>query len=518
MLPGKKYSVDDIARILRKRVWMLLLPVAIGAAGAAVWARGLPDQYWAGTVILVVPQRISESIVQPTITSSITERLPSIRQAILSRPGLEKLIVEFDLYSAERQRLVMEDVVGIMRDHISTEITGRNDAFEVGYSGRDPVKVMQVAERLGSLFIDQSLSYRHDLSEDTDEFLESQLAETRRLLDENQERLAEYKRTYSGQLPSQVTSNLQQVETANGQVLAAQNLIGRNMERRTVFENRIADLETPGAPPPVAAGTDRAAPAGSTLQQLTAAQQTVVNLEARGLRPGHPDLEGARRQMRDLEQKWTAESKLSTPGDPQPVSAADAARLARLRDTRTELAELDRQTARAREDERDARAAVAAAQARLATLPARESEMVALMRDYDILDGSYRELLKKRTDSKISTNLERRQVGEQFSIIEPARLPERPFSPVREQMYVMGFVGGLALGLALVGLLEYRDRTFRTDEELGTVLGVPVLAVVPLMQSPQERSREVRRRVAAGITCASIVLGCVAIFVYAVAG
>jgi polysaccharide chain length determinant protein (PEP-CTERM system associated) len=516
MLPGKTYAPDDILGILRNRAWFILVPLAVIAAGVAVWARSLPDLYRSQTTILVVPQRISESLVQSTITSSIEGRLPSIRQSILSRARLEALINEFDLYPVERQTMVMEDIIDRMRNEdIQTDII-RGDAFGVSYIGKDPAKVLRVAERLGSMFISQSLSYRHDLAQDTDEFLDSQLAETRRQLEENQERLADYKRTYAGQLPSQVDSNLQQVTSANQQVLAAQDAIGRSMERRSVLEARIAQLETPGAAP-VASDvlTDRPVTAGGMPQQLADAQQAMAGLEVRGLKPGHPDLEAARRQVRDLEQKLAGEAKNATPPGARPVTAADASRLARLAQDRAELVELDRQIAANREDERQARAAAQAAQVRLEALPIRESEMVALTRDYEILEQSYRELLAKRAASRISTNLELRQVGEQFNVVEPARMPERPFSPDRQRFNIVGIVIGLVFGLVLVGVMEFRDRTFKAERDLALILDLPVLAVVPLMQSPQERRRAKWRRVATLSGCVGIVATSLAVFLYA---
>lgn len=521
MLPGKKYVVDDVVRILRRRIWFLLVPAAVAAAGVSMWARSLPDEYWASTTILVVPQRISESIVRPTISSSIEDRLPAIRQAIQSRTRLEALIEELDLYAAERRVRVMEDVVELMRSNISIQMSARNDAFEIGFSGPDPAKAMQVADRLGRMAIEQSLSYRYNLAEDTDSFLDAQLDATRRQLEEQERRLAAYKRTHGGELPSQVSSNLQQVTTASNRIQASLDTINRAMERRLVLEKMLADLESPGADLVAASGGATTAAGTTTLQQLAAAQDQFAALEARGLKPGHPDLEAARRQVRDLTQRLDAELRTSAAAAadaPRPVSAAEAQRRARIADVRAELTELDRQITRARDEERQARASADAAQARLDALPTRESELIALTRDYDIIQDSYRSLVAKRAEAQISANLERRQVGEQFNILDPARVPERPFSPNRQRINLFGVLAGLGFGLALVALLEYRDRSFKTDEDVTMVLNLPVLAVVPLMESEQDHRRVVWKRLGIGALCSVVVVGCVAVFVYAVAG
>jgi polysaccharide chain length determinant protein (PEP-CTERM system associated) len=525
MLPGKKYTVADFARILRRRLWLVLVPVAVSAAAVSMWARDLPDLYRSQSTILVVPQRISEEVVRSTITSTIEDRLPTIRQEIESRTRLESIILEFDLYPEERKAMVMEDVVGLMRDNIDINIV-RNDAFEVSYTGLNPTKVMQVAERLGRLAIDQSLSYRHNLAEDTDDFLESQLVDTRRQLEEQERRLENYRRAYSGQLPNQVTSNLQQVASADTQVSAAQDAVNRNMERRLLLEKTIAELEkstyVQGPTMVPLPGSSDLPPAGATTAQaLTLAQSNLATLEARGLRTGHPDLEYARRQVRDLTQRLNQEIAAAAQGGanvPLTLSPAEATRRARLAEAQQELAEIDRQIARSREDERQARARAAEAQARLDALPTRESELVALTRDYSILEASYRSLLSRRNDARISANLELQQVGEQFNIIDPARLPERPYSPNRLQLNLMGVGIGLAFGLGLVALLEVRDRTFKSDEDLALVLGLPVLAVIPLMESEQDRLRNYWRTFAVSVSCGAVVACGTVLFVYGLFG
>lgn len=524
MLPGKKFTIDDVWRILRQRIWFLLVPTAIAAASVAMWSRGLPDMYYASTTILVVPQRISESIVRSTVETTVAERLPSIREAILSRTRLESVVEEFELYPSERATMSMEDIVEHMRDNIRMDVTsGRTDAFEIGYSGPDPVKVMQVTKRLADMTIDQSLSYRHNLARDTDDFLDSQLEDTRRSLVQQEQRLANYKATHAGELPTQVSSNLQQVASANARVQASLDAVTRSIERRDAIQKMLADLEMPGAVVSTATAGASAptAPTGSTMDLLLTAQEAMASLEARGLKPGHPDLEAARRRVRDLTQRLESETRASTSAQasaPRPVSAAEAQRVARVSELRVELVDIERQILRARAEEQDARASASAAQARLDALPGRETDLIALTRDYGILEESYRELLTKREQVRISANLEERQVGEQFNIIDAPRLPERPYSPDRASLNLSGAGAGFAVGLALIALLEFRDRSFRTEEELAAVLNLPVLAVVPLMVSEADRRLEFVRRIGIAVACLAVVAGCIAVFFYAVAG
>ena len=81
---------------------------------------------------------------------------------------------------------------------------------------------------------------------------------------------------------------------------------------------------------------------------------------------------------------------------------------------------------------------------------------------------------------------------------------------------MMGLAAGLAVGLLLVGLLEYRDTSFKTDEDIARILTLPVLAVVPLMQSATEERRAFRNRLLIGAGFSMTVLGCLAIVVYTI--
>jgi uncharacterized protein involved in exopolysaccharide biosynthesis len=167
----------------------------------------------------------------------------------------------------------------------------------------------------------------------------------------------------------------------------------------------------------------------------------------------------------------------------------------RIEQLEAEIAELDRQLTKKETDEYQARASLEKFQARVEEIPARESEMTQLMRDYTTLQEVYTSLLRKNQDSKIAENLERRQISEQFKVIDAARLPQRPFSPNRVRMNLMGSLAGLGVGLALLGLLEYRDTSLKGEEDVAVSLGLPVVALVPVLRTSLERQKSRRRRI-----------------------
>ena len=141
MLPGKTITAGDAVYVIRRRIWMLLLPLALISAATAVIARLLPDKYRSETLILVVPQQVPESYVRSTVTTRIEDRLQSIAQQILSRTRLERIIQDFNLYEKERRTGIMEDVVEGMRKDINIQVV-KGDAFRVTYSGTEPRTVI----------------------------------------------------------------------------------------------------------------------------------------------------------------------------------------------------------------------------------------------------------------------------------------------------------------------------------------------------------------------------------------
>ncbi len=516
MLPGKVYRPEDILRIVRRRIWVLVVPIAVVSAATALAGRRLPDRYRAETLILVVPQRVPENYVKATVTAHIEDRLPSISQQILSRTRLERIIQDFNLYAEERKTGILEDIVDRMRNDINVDVV-KGDAFRVRYVGRDPRTVVKVTDRLSSLFIEENLRDRANLAEGTDQFLESQLEDARRRLIEHEKKLEEYRKRFAGQLPSQLDANLQVIRGTSDQLQQLNESLNRDRDRRQLLER--ADLEpvtSATETPATAAGFEAGANPGSAAQQLSAAQAALATMELK-LKPEHPDIRRVKRAIAELEKQAAQEAAappLSPNAPSRKATAAEVARGHKSKELRAEIEQLDRQIAFKQGEDKRLRNIVGSYQQRVEAAPTRESEMASLTRDYSTLQTMYQSLLEKKEQSKIAANLERRQIGEQFKLLDQARLPERPFSPDRRLITLGGLFGGFALGAALIGFLEYRDASFSTEDEIAAVLAVNVLAVVPLMQSTEERRRLMRRRIVLGCGLGATVASCLAIVVY----
>jgi polysaccharide chain length determinant protein (PEP-CTERM system associated) len=416
----------------------------------------------------------------------------------------------------------MEDTITQLRKEIRLSVV-KGDAFRVSYEGPDPKTAQQVAARVTSMFIEESLRDRAILAEGTDQFLEVQLDDARRRLIEQEKKLEDYRVRNSGTLPTQLGGNLQALQNTQMQIQATLDTLNRDRDQQLLLQRQLLDLENEAedptaqpAPTPKVSSDDAAK--GSTAQQLAAARSQLAVLEQR-YKPDYPDIPRMRRIVEDLEKQLDAETLMRPVGsgaDPSTLSPREQARVKKVGDVQAQLTELDKRILASQTTETRLRTLAADYQRKIDIVPARESELTELTRDYGTLQDSYKNLLKKKEESAISTNLERRQIGEQFKLLEPAQLPEKPSSPNLPLLIAIGSGIGLAIGFAIIVLLEYRDTSFATDDEIINLLQVPVLAVVPAMQTDMEQRKELARRVFLGVGMGSTVLGCIAIIVYSV--
>jgi polysaccharide chain length determinant protein (PEP-CTERM system associated) len=505
MIPGKKYSADDYLRIAWRRKWIILVPFVVIAIGTFVVVKRLPNLYRSETTILVVPQRVPDSYVRSTVTATIDDRLRSISEQILSRGRLERIIQDYNLYAELRRKSSLEDVVERMRRDITVEPAKGGTTFVIAYTASDKMVARWVTETLATMFIEANLRQRVTLADGTSQFLESQLQDARERLIAHEKKLAEYREKYASELPSQLDTNVRAEQNAEARVQAVGESINRDRDRKLLQERLLADLQAANTGAAASAEPAAADPAGAP-DPLETARAALAELQVR-LKPEHPDVVRAQRAVAQLEAQPVREKvpPQSAAARPARVTPAEALQRNKVRELQMEIQNLDQQIAQKQAEQARLNGVIATYQQRIAAVPTHESQMTELMRDYETLQKTYTSLLERREDSKTAADLERRQIGEQFKILDPAREPERPISPKRPQLYAMGTIVGLVFGLGLAGLLEYRDTSLKTEDDVVQMLALPVLALIPMMGPRPEDTALHRRRVVV-ISCAATIV------------
>jgi len=486
----RTYTPDDIVQCLVRRRWLVLVPLALGLAAAPFLARFAPEKFRSETLIMVVPQRVPDSYVKATITESIEDRLPSISEQILSRSRLERIVTDMNLYGDLRKSRVMEDVVQEMRSDVTVTLAGNKEnanSFRVSYVSDHADTARKVAERLASLYIEQNLKDRENQADSTSQFLETQLQDAKTRLLEHEKKLEAYRRQHSGELPTQLQGNLQSIQSTSLQLQALSESMNRALERRLLIERQIADTE---ALPIIELPISQNAPApATTSQRYDAARARLANL-LQFYTPDHPEVVAAQRLVAELQARLAGEAPLGEAevAPERPASPAEIAQRKKLLDLKADLLVVEKQLGSFRDEEAQLKKTISSLQGKVDVLPSRESELVELTRDYSTLQAAYSSLLTKREDSMMAANLERRQIGEQFRILDPASMPERPYNQTqRLAITFSGALAGLGLGLLLVAIGEFRDSSFRSEDEVMAALSLPVLALIPVMDSDRER-------------------------------
>jgi polysaccharide chain length determinant protein (PEP-CTERM system associated) len=503
-------------KALVRRRWLLIVPLFLGVMGGLLFSRWQPSLYRSDAVIQVVPQRVPESYVSSTVTERVEDRLRALAQQVLSRTQIEKLITEFNLFPDERRTHPMEDVIQIMTERVLiqplvTAQTSRSqspsEAFRVSFDYQDAVISQKVVERLASFFIDTNARDRGTQADQTSSFLEAQLTDARSRLEAQEAKLKTFRERNSGRLPTQTQTNMQGIQNTQLALQAVVESGARDRDRKLMLERLYTDAaadQSAGAAAPASSAAPSSGditsklPANATSRQrLEAARSLLLQMEPH-LSPKHPDMIRVKRAIADLEKQVAAED-LQRPVSPdaatgQPASQEEIRGRDKLRGMRAEIESLDRQIAFKDGEERRLRGEIGAYQARLEAVPGIESEWVALTRDYDTLQATYRELLSKSENSKMAASLEQRQIGEQFRILDPPRVPLKPNSPNRLKINMVGTLAGLGLGLLLAGFTEYRDSTIRSEAELLGAIDLPVLALTPFVTTEADLLQQQRWR------------------------
>ena len=486
MEPFEIEKYKEIA--LRRRWWFIipfLLTILIGTGGSLK----LPKVYQAGTLILVQRQRVPSSYVQEIVSIDLEDRIRTITQQITSRTNLEKIIKEFNLYNKLGRHMFMEDKIQSLRKRIRVDVSrgGRRgaNAFQIFFTGRYPKQTAEVANALTSYFITENIKLREDQAIGTSEFLTDELENIRRRLLEKEEELKRYRERYMGGLPEQLETNLRILERIQQQIVTNQENLRGSENRKLLIQQQIseaAEIRSARAAPAEAEGEVAQSP---PLDQL---KTQLASLEARYTQR-HPDVIRLKEKIADLESTEKTDLKeVQEVPEGRGISQAEINLANQLRGIELEIVNLKAEAAQLHSQ-------MKWYQTQVENTPKREQELMSLNRDYRNIQETYNSLLSRKLEAEIAVNLERKQKGEQFRILDTAKAPIRPFRPNMQRMLLMTVALGFALGCGLAYLRETMDTSFRRPEDVEDALQIPVIASLPFTYNARELRRIKRKKI-----------------------
>ena len=518
-------SLDHYFRLILHRKWLVIATFLTVSISTFVVVYRMPNIYTSETVILVDPQKVPESYVKSTITGDVRNRLGTLSQQILSASRLQKVIESLNLYGAERKTMPREDVILKMRSDIAVNIVsdfgGSQDlqAFRIRYSGRDPRLVAQVANELAAQFIDENWKAREAQATGTTEFLQNQLQEARRALDEQEAKLRDFRLKHLGEMPEQQTADLQILGQLQSQLQLEGEALARAEQQRSVIQAMMTQaapvLDIDSSNPPQQPAAAEAKPAATKPSTLSTLRAQLASMQGR-YTDEHPGIRKLRSEIAAEEAREAQANHAAPVAEARPTvtAAVEEPKPAPRRRAPaysnpvldSQMRAVDDETGKHKKEQARLQALISGYQRKLESIPVNEQVIAALVRDHDISKAHYQQLLNNQLSAETATQLEIRQKGERFSVLDAAQPAERPSRPNRLLINSAGSLAGLMLGLLLALVSEFLALSITAPEQMAELTNLPVLEVIPMIETHLDRRNRRRRMIFGTVSAALLAL------------
>jgi polysaccharide chain length determinant protein (PEP-CTERM system associated) len=489
--------------IVTRRRWIIIVPLCISLTLGLFYALTASKTYEASTTILIQPQKVPSGYVQSLISTDLMQRINTISKLILSRTNLEKIIKEFGLYE-DRQDMYLEDKIDGMRKKIQVRQNSRQGsgtaAFSISFTYKDnPALVKDIVNKLAALFMDENLKARESQAMGTSEFLESELEKIKIKLETREQVLAEYRSKNQGALPDELEANLRTLDRLQMQHTDSLNALRDTQNAVALLKSQISRIK-------------------ETVQNTkTTIQQDGTIVEAPVLSIAQQQYELEKRRLYDLLLKYTKKH-------PEVIKLAKSVKQlkAKIEEEKEEnrknyladntlgtdrtgfvppgnnvlfqheynLKQLENDILNIKKNIREIKKATKVYQKRVEDTPEREQELLSIQRDYNNIRASYNSLLARRLEAELSVNMEKKQKGEQFRIIDYASLPEKPILPDVRIIFMFSIAIGFGIGGGIIFLLEFLNPAIENTEQIENELGLSILASIPPLSQPGDNMKK----------------------------
>lgn len=492
MIRNGEMTVAEVKRVLRRYWWTApTLTVAVAFLGFLA-TLVLPRKYTSTTLVFVEQPTVPTDFVKPVVTDDLNHRLASMQEQVLSRSRLQPIIEKFNLYPGLRSSTHMEDLVERLRKSVEVDlvqpmqgsINRQPPGFHVSVTFSDPRLAQQICTEITSMFMEQNVKRREQQAADTTQFLSEQLEEAKAKLDEQDRKLAEFKSRNLGILPEQEQTNLSLLAGMNTQLESITQSLSRAQQDKAFNETMLSQQEA----------NWKAQQAGSLNpesmeQQLGLLEDQLAVLQSK-YTPEHPDVIKLKSQIEELK-RHIAE-------DPHPKSSGSSGSALRepapIQQLRAKVKQDDLNIADLVKRQSQIQEQIHILQARVQASPMVEQQFKELTRNYQSASEFYNDLLKKRQNSAMATDLEHQQESETFRVLDPPSLPVTPSYPKLLTFVGGGAAAGLVLALGTLYLLALSDKAMYGERDVELCLKLPVLALVPSFEVVGKGGLAVRRK------------------------
>jgi len=503
MSENRELTMDDYLAMLRRRLKVILIPTLIAPIAGFMVSYAFAPTYKSTATVLVEGQKVPDNFVQPVITADFTQRVQTLSQEVLSpsrlRPVIQSLALvkpdeEDKLIQQIQQNMQVEPVITSMSAAAAgAGISGAKKkkpsvtdepvpGFNVNYTDSNAVRAQKICNAMTSLIVDENLRERATIAGSTTDFLSRQVEDAKRAIDEQDAKLADFKKQYMGQLPGDVDNNMRMLMSLNSQLDATTQTLSRAQQDKAYTESMLAQQMA-------AWKSSLSSTNPQTLEQgLTQLQGQLLQLQAR-YTDDHPDVIKTKADIAEIEKKLkelnAAAAAASTTDSSDKASASEPPEIRQLR---LQIHQYQNVIEQATLDQKRLQSAINVYQSRTAMSPGVEEQYKVLTRDNDNAQVFYKDLLAKKSSAALGTSMENQQEGEQMHILATAGLPDAPSFPNRPILAAGGLGVGLALGALIAIMLEFSDKSIRTEKDAAAIMDLPLLISVPWLGEEEDEA------------------------------
>jgi polysaccharide chain length determinant protein (PEP-CTERM system associated) len=479
MLGHRALNAEDYLTILKRRWWIILIPTVILSVAGIGATYFVTPEYVSSTIVLIDQQKVPGDFVRPLVAQALDSRLAYMTEQIESRATFEPIITKYNLYAD--QHLQMDERVELARkalkiEAIQSELARANGlpGFKISFTANDPHTAQQVCSDITGLFTGNNLKSREEAAVNTTSFLQGQLDDAKRTLDDQDAKVAAFQKQYFGMLPGDEKDNVTIMETLNSRLDATTQAIQQLEQNKSVGEELMAAQAQPAV----------AAPGAPVAQNPQVQQKELEDLEAQEAdlaahyTPDYPDVKAVQRKIADLRAQMAKEAAAPAPKAPPAATSPSPRDSAYVVQLRAQLRMIDSQIAAKQKEQEDLKRQIQATTGKIQSAPGVDAQYKELTRDYETALAFYNSLLQKKQESQMTTSLEQHLQGETFTVLDAASVPTEPTYPKTTKFAGGGFALGFVLGVLIVALVDYRDTALRTERDVWELTNLPTLAVI----------------------------------------
>jgi len=485
-------TLGDYTSVLRRR-WRypaFIIPAALLLAIFIAYV--LPVSYRSVSTIMLEPSSLPANVA-PTMATNASkdttvtadQQLELTRRRVMDKESLLALVKEINPYPhlkdvspAVQASFITADTSFEPVDPVTFEPLPNSTSFSILYQNPDPKLAAAVNEKLAALFLTYNQRTRAEQAAEAYRFLHTQSQELVSSMEGMERKLAQFKTQYGDALPDAQNRNLMGVDRSQRDLSDIERDIRDAEGEEGLLELQIKEV----SPSLIAAVGDWRTEVAKMRAELALAEQKYT--------AQHPDVKRLRRAIADLAAQGGASGSATgaRPDNPEYLRVES-----QLKAKRRELAALRATASRLRGD-------LFGYEKNLSTAPNVEREYLQLSREYESAQSRYQDLQQKMKQAALVQTLESEARGERFTLIRPASVPAKPFSPNRLGIILIGVVLGGGLAVLLAVLRDAADPTVRSADDLEEVLDVAPVGAIPVMLNSVDLRQ--RRRMWSSVSAA----------------